>query len=306
MIYEDVTRTVGGTPLVELKRLAANRPGRLLAKLEMRNPCGSVKDRVGLAMIEDAEARGFIAPGATLIEATAGNTGIGLACAAAVKGYRLILVMPKVMSEERAKLLRHLGVDVRLTPGILVGDAVRHARELHAEIPGAFLIDQFNNPANVEVHRRTTAEEIWTDTGGEIDVFIAAVGTGGTLMGVASVLKDRRGGVRIIAVEPADSAVLSGGKPGQHLIPGIGVGFLPPLFNRDLVDEIIPVRNEDAYTRARELAKVEGISSGISAGASLHAALSVLDRPEYADKTVVTILPDTGDRYASSPLFDRA
>jgi cysteine synthase A len=304
VIYQDVTRTVGGTPLVELRRLAAGRPGRLLAKLEMRNPCGSVKDRVGLAMIEDAEARGVISPGATLIEATAGNTGIGLACAAAVKGYRLILVMPEVMSEERAKLLRHLGVDVRLTPGILVGDALRKAKELQAEMPGAFLVDQFNNPANIAVHRRTTAEEIWSDTGGDVDVFVAAVGTAGTLMGVASVLKKRLPQVRIIAVEPAASAVLSGGPAGQHLIPGIGVGFVPPLFNRDLVDEVIAVSNEDAYATARLLARREGISSGVSAGAALHASLSVLERSEMAGKTVVTILADTGDRYASSPLFD--
>jgi cysteine synthase A len=304
MIFEDVTRTTGNTPIVELKRLAAGRSGRLLAKLEMRNPCGSVKDRVGLAMIEDAEARGVIEPGDTLIEATAGNTGIGLACAAAVKGYNLILVMPEVMSEERAKLLRHLGVDVRLTPGILVGDAVRCAKKLHAEIPGAFMVDQFNNPANVEVHRRTTAQEIWADTGGNIDVFVAAVGTAGTLMGVASVLKARRPGIRIVAVEPAASAVLSGKGAGQHLIPGIGVGFVPPLFDRSLVDEIIPVSNEDAYAAARLLAKREGISSGVSAGASLHASLSILDRPHMAGKTVATLLPDTGDRYASSSLFD--
>jgi cysteine synthase A len=304
LIYENVTRTVGGTPLVELKRLAADRAGRLLAKLEMRNPCGSIKDRVGLALIEDAEARGLITPGVTLIEATAGNTGIGLACAAAVKGYHLILVMPEVMSEERANLLRSFGVDVRLTSGILVADAVRLANELRRDIPGAFLVDQFNNPANIAVHRRTTAEEIWTDTGGEVDVFVAAVGTGGTLMGVGGVLKERRPNVRIVAVEPSASAVLSGGKAGQHRIPGIGVGFVPPLYDRKLVDEVVAVSNEDAIVATRLLARHEGISSGISAGAALHACLTLLKRSDISGKTVVTVLPDTGDRYASSGLFD--
>ena len=304
MIHNDVTSAIGNTPLVQLGRLFPHKRGRLLAKLEMLNPFGSVKDRVGLALIEDAEARGLIAPGATLIEATAGNTGIALACVAAVKGYRLILVMPEAMSEERAKLLRHLGVDVRLTPGILVTDAIRLARVLHREIAGAFLVQQFNNPANVAVHRRTTAEEIWTDTGGDVDVVVAAVGTGGTLMGVASVLKQRRPGIRIVAVEPADSAVLSGGSKGQHRMPGIGVGFIPPLFDSYLVDEVIAVSNDHAFMAARRLARREGISAGISAGAAIHASLDLLERPEMAGKTVVTILPDTGDRYASSGLFD--
>lgn len=304
MIYKNVTCTIGRTPLVEIGRLSQGVHARLLAKLEMRNPCGSVKDRVALAMIEDAEARGVISRGATLIEATSGNTGIGLACAAAVKGYRLILVMPEVMSEERATLLRHLGVDVRLTPGILVADAVALARKLHQQIPSAVLIDQFNNPANIAVHRRTTAEEIWSDTDGNVDVFVAAVGTAGTLMGVASVLKERRHDIRIIAVEPEASAVLSGGSAGQHRIPGIGVGFVPPLFDRGLVDEVVPVSNEDAFATARLLARREGISSGISGGAAIHASLTVMKRPEMSGKTAVTILPDTGDRYASSGLFD--
>lgn len=304
MIYENVTRTVGRTPLVELRRLAGDRPGRLLAKLEMRNPCGSVKDRVGLALIEDAEARGEISPGATLIEATAGNTGIGLACAAAVKGYDLIIVMPEVMSEERANLLRHLGVDVRLTPGILVADAVRLAAQLHTQIPGAYLVDQFNKAANVEVHRRTTAEEIWSDTEGNVDAFVATVGTAGTLMGVASVLKERRPGLQVIAVEPASSPVLSGGRPGQHRIPGIGVGFVPPLYDKHLVDEVIAVSNEDAFSGVRMLARREGISSGVSSGAAVHASLALLDRPNMMGKTIVMIAPDTGDRYASSGLFD--
>jgi cysteine synthase A len=304
MIYKNVTCTIGRTPLVELGRLSAGLDVRLLAKLEMRNPCGSVKDRVAMAMIEDAEARGVITPGTTLIEATAGNTGIGLACVATVKGYRLILVMPAAMSEERAKLLRHFGVDVRLTPGILLADAVALAKELHQQIPGAFLVDQFNNPANIAAHRRTTAEEIWSDTGGNLDVFVAAVGTGGTLMGVAGVLKERRPDMRIIAVEPAASPVLSGGSAEQHRIPGIGVGFVPPLFDRSLVDEVVPVSNEDAFATTRLLARCEGISSGISAGAAIHASLTVMKRREMIGKTVVTILPDTGDRYASSGLFD--
>jgi cysteine synthase A len=304
MIYKNVTCTIGRTPLVELGRLSEGIHARLLAKLEMRNPCGSVKDRVAAAMIEDAEARDVITPGATLIEATAGNTGIGLACPAAVKGYRLILVMPEVMSEERATLLRHLGVDVRLTPGILMADAVALAKELHQQIPGAFLVNQFDNPANVTVHRRTTAEEIWSDTGGNLDVFVAAVGTAGTLMGVASVLKERRPNIRVIAVEPAASAVLSGGSAGQHRIPGIGVGFVPPLFDRSLIDEVVPVSNEDAFATTRLLAGREGISTGISAGAAVHASLKVMKRPEMIGKTAVTILPDTGDRYASSGLFD--
>jgi cysteine synthase A len=304
MILPDVTRAIGDTPLVALDRLSKGLSGRLLAKLEMRNPGGSVKDRVALRLIEDAERRGLIVPGATLIEATAGNTGIGLATVAAVRGYRLILVMPEAMSEERARLLRHMGVDVRLSPGILVRDSVAMVRALHAQLPGSFLVDQFNNASNVAVHRETTAEEIWADTGGSVDAFVATVGTGGTLMGVASILKQRQPSCRIVAVEPAESSVLSGGAVGQHSIPGIGVGFVPPLFDRTLVDEVIPVRSTDAFATARRLAKCEGISAGISSGAAVHASLVLMDRPEMAEKTVVTILPDSGDRYASSGLFE--
>jgi cysteine synthase A len=303
MIYEDVLRTIGRTPVVKLSRLSGDRPGRLLAKLEMRNPGGSVKDRVGLALIEDAEKSGRIAPGATLIEATAGNTGIGLALAAAVKGYRLIVVMPEVMSQERTALLRHLGAEVRHTPGILMADAVQLAKQLLQEIPGAILLDQFNNASNTAVHRRTTAEEIWADTEGKIDALVAAVGTSGTLIGIASVLKERRPDIRVVAVEPQGSAVLSGGSSGQHRIPGIGVGFVPPLYNRELVDEVIAVSNEDAFTGARQLARREGICAGISAGAAVHAGLTLMQRPEMAGKTVLVILADTGDRYASSGLF---
>jgi len=307
MIRDDVTGTVGETPLVELARLARHhRVGRLLGKLEMRNPCGSVKDRLGLALIEDAEARGRLRPGATLVEATGGNTGIGLASAAAVKGYRLILVMPESMSQERAGLLRYLGAEVRFTPGILMADAVALARDLAGSIPRALLIDQFHNPANVAVHRTTTAEEIWRDTGGVVDVWISAVGTGGTLTGVAQVLKARRPSVHVIAVEPAGAAVLSGRAAGQHRMPGIGVGFIPPLLDRSLVDEVIAVSDEDAFTKARQLARLEGIAAGPSSGAALHAALEVLARSEMAGKTAVAILPDTGDRYMSAGLFPDA
>ncbi|KLD66138.1 cysteine synthase A [Dyella japonica] len=303
MIYPDVTRAIGRTPLVELPRLAAGINGRLLAKLEMQNPWGSVKDRVGLALIEDAEARGLIAPGSTLIEATAGNTGMALAGVAAVKGYRLILVMPEVMSEERVVVLRRLGVDVRLTPGILMADAVRLAEQLQRDTPRAFLVNQFMNPVNVATHRQTTAEEIWVDTEGNIDIFVATVGTGGTLMGVGSVLKERRPGVHIVAVEPATSTVLSGGPGGQHRIPGIGAGFVPPLFDRSIVDEVVAVSDDDALATTRLLARREGISAGISSGAAIHASRVVLNRPEMIGKTAVTILPDTGDRYVRSGLF---
>jgi cysteine synthase A len=304
MIYEDITGTIGFTPLVRLARLTSGGHGQLLAKLEMRNPGGSVKDRVGLALIEDAEKSGRIAPGATLIEATAGNTGIGLAIAAAVKGYHLIVVMPEAMSEERTALLRYLGAEVRHTPGILMADAMQLARKLQREMPSAVLLDQFSNPSNTAVHRRTTAEEIWADTEGDIDALVAAVGTGGTLIGVAGVLKERRPDIYVVAVEPQRSAVLSGGAAGQHRIPGIGVGFIPPLFEQRLVDEVIAVSDEEAVAAARRLAKCEGICAGVSAGAAIHAALSLLQRHETAIKTVVVILPDTGDRYASSGLFN--
>lgn len=303
MIYPDVTRAIGRTPLIELSKFAPGAHGRLLAKLEMQNPWGSVKDRVGLALIEDAEVRGLIAPGSTLIEATAGNTGMALAGVAAVKGYRLILVMPEVMSEERVVVLRRLGVDVRLTPGILMADAVRLAEQLQRETPRSFLVNQFTNPINVAIHRQTTAEEIWADTDGSVDVFVATVGTGGTLMGVGSMLKERRPGVHIVAVEPASSAVLSGGVSGQHRIPGIGAGFVPPLFDRSIVDELITVSDDDALATARLLARREGISAGISSGAAIHASRVVLKRPEMTGRTVVTILPDTGDRYVRSGIF---
>ncbi len=303
MSYPDVTATVGRTPLVELGRLARGLPGRVLAKLEMRNPCGSVKDRVGVALIDDAERRGTLQPGTTLVEATGGNTGIGLAFAAAPRGYRLILTMPETMSRERVALLRHLGAEVVLTPGILMGDAVARARQLVEEIPGAVMLDQFANPANPEVHRRTTAVEVWEDTQGAVDVFVSAVGTGGTITGVGEVLKQRRPGVRVVAVEPAGAAVLSGGPAGNHRMPGIGVGFIPKVLNRSVLDEVIAVPDEDAFEGARRLARAEGILAGVSSGAALHAALAVAARPEAAGKTVVVLLPDTGERYVTTALF---
>ena len=245
--------------MVELERFARGLPGRVVAKLEMKNPCGSVKDRLGVALIEDAERRGVLRPGATIVEATGGNTGIGLAFVAAIRGYRLILTMPETMSTERVSLLRHLGAEVVLTPGILMGDAVARAASLVAEIPGAVLLDQFRNPANPEVHRRTTAVEVWEDTDGAVDVFVSAIGTGGTITGVGEVLKERKPGVRVIGVEPANAALLSGGTAGNHRIPGIGVGFIPAVLNRSILDEVIAVTDEDAFSYARRLAREEGI-----------------------------------------------
>jgi cysteine synthase A len=303
MIFGDAAATVGKTPLVELARLAKGLPGRVVAKLEMRNPCGSVKDRLGAALIEDAERRGLLRPGATLVEATGGNTGIGLAFAAAIRGYRLILTMPRTMSRERVALLRHLGAEVVLTPGILMNEAVAHARQIVKDIPGAVLLDQFANPANPEVHRRTTAVEIWDDTQGAVDVFVSAVGTGGTITGVGEVLKARRPGARLVAVEPAGAAVLSGRPAGNHGMPGIGVGFIPAVLNRTILDEVIAVTDENALHCARRLAREEGIVAGVSSGAALHAALTVASREDAAGKMVVVLLPDTGERYITTSLF---
>lgn len=290
--------------MVELERLARALPGRVVAKLEMRNPCGSVKDRLGVALIEDAERRGVLRPGATIVEATGGNTGIGLAFVAAIRGYRLILTMPETMSTERVALLRHLGAEVILTPGILMGDAVARAASLVEEIPGAILLDQFRNPANPEVHRRTTAVEVWQDTEGAVDVFVSAIGTGGTITGVGEVLKERKPGVRIIGVEPANAAVLSGRTAGSHSIPGIGVGFIPEVLNRSILDEVIAVTDEEAFSCARRLAREEGILAGVSSGAALHAALEVASRESSAGRMVVVILADTGERYVTTSLFE--
>jgi len=303
MIFPDVTSTAGGTPLVELGRLAGGLPGRVVAKLEMRNPCGSVKDRLGLALIDDAERRGALKPGMTLVESTGGNTGIGLACTAAVRGYRLILTMPESMSAERVALLRHLGAEVVLTPGILMGEAVAEARRIAAGIPGALLLDQFANPANPEVHRRTTGPEIWDGTGGAVDVFVSAVGTGGTITGVGEVLKKRNPAVRVVAVEPDGAAVLSGRPAGKHQMPGIGVGFVPQVLNRAVIDEIVAVTDDDAFEAARRLAREEGILAGVSSGAAVHAALGLAARPGAAGTTIVVLLADTGDRYVSSALM---
>ncbi len=305
MIHQNVTATVGGTPLVELGRMAKGLHGRVVAKLEMRNPCGSVKDRLGVALIEDAERRGVLRPGMTLVEATGGNTGIGLAFAAAIRGYRLVLTMPETMSKERVALLRYLGAEVVLTSGILMGDAVARAKQLVGEIPGSIMLDQFKNPANPEVHRRTTAVEIWDDTRGAVDVFVSAVGTGGTITGVGEVLKKRKPGVRVVAVEPAGAAVLSGGPAGNHQMPGIGVGFIPEVLNRSILDEVLAVTDEEALACTRRLAREEGIMAGISSGAALHAALTVASREDAAGKMIVVLLPDTAERYVSTALFAR-
>ena len=288
---------------MELGRLAGGLPGRVVAKLEMRNPCGSVKDRLGLALIDDAERRGVLKPGMTLVESTGGNTGIGLAAVAAVRGYRLILTMPESMSTERVALLRHLGAEVVLTPGILMGEAVAEARRIAAGISGALLLDQFANPANPEVHRRTTGPEIWEGTGGAVDVFVSAVGTGGTITGVGEVLKERKPAVRVVAVEPDGAAVLSGRPAGKHQMPGIGVGFVPEVLNQAVIDEIVAVTDDDAFGTARRLAREEGILAGISSGAAAHAALGLAARPGAAGTTIVVLLADTGDRYVSSALM---
>lgn len=301
MIVGDVTSTVGNTPMVELGRTASGLPGRVVAKLEMRNPCGSVKDRVGVALIEDAEARGVLQPGMTIVEPTGGNTGIGLAFAAATRPYRLLLVMPETMSTERVALLNHLGAEVVLTPGILMTDAVREAERLASELPNALMLDQFENRANPDAHRRTTAVEIWDATGGAVDVFVSAVGTGVT--GVGEFLRERKPGVRIVAVEPAGAAVLSGGPPGEHRQPGIGVGFVPEVLNRALIDEVIAVSDDDAFAAARRLAREEGILAGVSSGAALHAALAVAARDDAAGAMIVVILADTGERYITTSLF---
>jgi cysteine synthase len=303
VIFSDVAATVGRTPMVELKRFARGGHARVLAKLEMRNPCGSVKDRVGIAMVEDAEKRGVLKPGMTIIEATGGNTGIGLALAAAIRGYRLLLTMPESMSTERVALLTHLGAEVVLTPGILMNDAIARARELLAEHPGSVSLDQFSNPANPEIHRRTTALEIWNDTGGAVDVFVSAVGTGGTITGVGEVLKARKRDVRIVAVEPAGAAVLSGGAAGSHQIPGIGVGFIPDILNRAILDEVIAVSDDEAFDATRRLAREEGILAGVSSGAALQAAMRVSAREDAVGKTIVVLLADTGERYITTKLF---
>ncbi len=303
MIANNITELIGKTPLIRLSRMTED--AEILLKAEFFNPLSSVKDRIGLSMIEAAEKEGKLKPGSIIIEPTSGNTGIALAFIAAQRGYRLILVMPDTMSVERRKLLKIFGAELVLTPGSEgMRGAVNKANELAEKYPGSIILQQFENPANPEIHRKTTAEEIWQDTGGKVDILVAAVGTGGTLTGVGEVLKSRNPNIKVIAVEPTDSPVLSGGKPAPHKIQGIGAGFIPKVLNTSIIDEIIQVKAEDAGAVSRELAKKEGILVGISAGANVWAALQVAKRPENKGKTIVTIGCDTGERYLSTWLFD--
>ncbi|NSW87773.1 MAG: cysteine synthase A [Syntrophobacteraceae bacterium] len=303
-VYADISRTIGSTPLVRLNWVSAGLRAVVLAKIEFRNPLGSVKDRIGLSMIEDAESRGLISRDTLIVEPTSGNTGIALAFVCAVRKHRLVLTMPETMSLERRRLLRHLGAELVLTPGSDgMAGAIRKAREIAAETPDAYMPNQFANPANPEIHRRTTAEEIWRDTRGKVDTLVAGVGTGGTITGVAEVIKQRKPSFQAIAVEPAASPVLSGGRPGPHKIQGIGAGFVPEVLNRNILDEIVTVSNEDAFDTARRMASAEGILCGISSGAAVWAALQVAARPESEGKLIVVILPSTGERYLSTELF---
>jgi cysteine synthase len=306
-IAGSITELIGKTPMLELVNYAASNKlnAKLVAKLEFFNPAGSIKDRIAYAMIKDAEEKGLLSKGSVIIEPTSGNTGIGLAFIAAARGYRLILTMPETMSLERRKLLTALGAELVLTPGAEgMKGAVRIATELNGKTPGSFMPQQFKNPANPEIHRKTTAEEIWSDTGGNIDAFVSGVGTGGTITGVGEVLKRRKPEIRIIAVEPYDSPVLSGGSPGPHKIQGIGAGFIPEILNRAIIDEIFKVKNEEAFEATRQLARTEGIIAGISSGAAVFAAAQTAKKPEFNGKTIVVILPDTGERYLSTPVFD--
>lgn len=303
-IHENILSTIGGTPLVHLRSFSENGT-RILAKVERTNPGGSVKDRVGLRMIEDAEKSGALRPGGLIVEPTSGNTGIGLALAAAVKHYRVILTMPDTMSVERRKLLAAYGAELVLTPGELgMSGAIEKAKEIVAQTPGAYLPQQFSNPSNADAHADTTAEEIWRDTDGAVDIFVATVGTGGTLTGTARRLREHKSDVRVVAVEPADSPVLSGGKPGPHKLQGIGAGFVPDILDVRLIDEVMTVTAEGAGEMARAAARTEGLLVGITSGAALWAAVEVARRPENAGKNIVVILPDTGERYLSSWLFD--
>jgi cysteine synthase A len=305
-IFENITASIGFTPLVRINKLGS-RDATILAKLESRNPCGSVKDRIALSMIEDAENRGLIKKETVIIEPTSGNTGIGLAFICAAKGYQLILTMPESMSIERRKILEIFGAKIVLTPAAegMTG-AVKKAEQLVVETPNAFMPQQFKNPANPQIHRETTAKEIWADTGGKIDIFVAGVGTGGTITGCGEVLKQHNEQIRVIAVEPKDSPVLSGGKAGPHKIQGIGPGFVPDVLNRGIIDEIVQVANQDAIYSARQLASKEGMFVGISSGAAMWAAIQISQRPENKGKTIVVILPDTGERYISTEMFEMA
>ncbi|MDD5692804.1 MAG: cysteine synthase A [Candidatus Omnitrophica bacterium] len=306
-IFSDITKTVGNTPLVRLNRIAEGLEATVLAKLEFFNPLSSVKDRIGVSMIEDAEKRGVLKKNTTIIEPTSGNTGIALAFVCAAKGYKLILTMPDTMSMERRQLLAVFGAQLVLTPGAEgMKGAVKKAEQLVSQTPGAIILQQFNNPANPQIHRKTTAEEIWNDTDGKVDILVAGVGTGGTITGIAEVIKKRKPGFKAIAVEPDASPVLSGGAPGPHKIQGIGAGFIPQVLNRDIIDEVIRVTNDNAGEASRRLARLEGILGGISGGAALWAALEVAKRRENKGKVIVVILPDSGERYLTTWLFQEA
>ncbi len=305
-IAKNLTDLIGNTPLLELQNYSRTESieARILAKLEYFNPAGSVKDRIGYAMIKDAEDRGIINKDTVIIEPTSGNTGIALSFVAAAKGYRLIITLPETFSIERRNLMKALGAELVLTPGSEgMGGAIKKAEEIASQTPNSFIPQQFKNPANPAIHKKTTAEEVWNDTDGEVDIFVAGVGTGGTVTGVGEVLKARKPGVQIIAVEPFDSPVLSGGAKGPHKIQGIGPGFVPDVLNRSILDEIYKVKNEEAFETSRKLAKTEGLLVGISSGAALFAASQIAARPENKGKTIVVVLPDTGERYLSTPLF---
>ena len=305
-IKKELTELIGGTPLLELSRLSKKHDAKaqIIAKLEYFNPGGSVKDRIALAMIEDAEAKGILKPGAVIIEPTSGNTGVGLAWVASVKGYKAILTMPETMSLERRNLLKALGAEIVLTPGVEgMAGSIAKAEALRDATPGAVILQQFDNPSNATVHECTTGEEVWADTDGKVDVFVAGVGTGGTVSGVARALKKHNPRVRVVAVEPAASPVLEGGKPGPHRLQGIGANFIPGNYDASVIDEVIPVVDDDAFRASRELAATEGLLAGISSGAALHAASVLANRPEMKDKCIVVLLPDTGERYMSSGLY---
>src|SRR5665647_622876 len=305
-ISKSLTELIGNTPLLELSNynLKNSLEAKIIAKLEYFNPVGSVKDRIGYAMIKDGEDKGLINKDTVIIEPTSGNTGIGLAFVAASRGYKLILTMPETMSIERRNLLKALGAEIVLTPGTEgMKGAIKKAEEINQSTPGSYMPQQFKNPANPEIHRNTTAIEIWNDTEGKVDIFIAGVGTGGTITGVGEVLKKKNPNIKIIAVEPNDSPVLSGGNPGSHKIQGIGAGFVPEVYNKNIVDEIFKVKNEEAFATARELAVVEGLLVGISSGAATFAATQIAKRPENKGKNIVVLLPDSGERYLSTPLF---
>ena len=305
-IYTSADQLIGRTPLLELKRIEAAEglKARILAKLEYLNPAGSVKDRAAKAMIDDAEARGVLKPGSVVIEPTSGNTGIGLACVAASRGYRVIITMPETMSVERRQLMKAYGAELVLTEGARgMRGAIDRAEELAREIPGSFIPGQFVNPANSAAHRSTTGPEIWTDTDGKVDFFVAGVGTGGTITGVGQYLKEQNPAVKVVAVEPEDSPVLSGGAAGAHPLQGLGAGFVPEVLDTAVYDEVISVSGEDAFAAGRLMGRREGILAGISSGAALHAAIELAKRPDNEGKTIVVLLPDTGDRYLSTPLF---